>query len=237
MGKTTCSAAAAIGLAEGGRRVLVVSTDPAHSLGDALGRRLGPRPRRVAVRRGRLDAVELDADAALVRWLDERRERLATIALRGTYLDRDDVERFLSLSLPGTDELIGLLELSRLARGRAYDEVVVDTAPTGHTLRLLQMPATLREIATVLDDMQGKHRFLARSLGGRYRPDASVRAARTVPVSSLRAWTTAPGTGSPLFMRTIPASVADVVCAVTALGRARRRRTAPSRHARSVEAP
>ncbi|PYQ46625.1 MAG: hypothetical protein DMF77_00170 [Acidobacteria bacterium] len=173
VGKTTCSAALAVALAESGRRVLVVSTDPAHSLGDALGRRLGPRPRPVPVRRGTLRAAELDADAALGRWLDQRRDGLATIALRGTYLDREDVERFLSLSLPGTDELIGLLELARLARASPWDDVVVDTAPTGHTLRLLQMPETLRQIASVLDDMQAKHRFLSRSLGGRYRADSA----------------------------------------------------------------
>ena len=151
----------------------MVSTDPAHSLGDALRQKLGPRPRAVAVRHGGLHAVELDADAALTRWLEERRERLATIALRGTYLDREDVDRFLSLSLPGTDELIGLLELARLARSAPFDDVVVDTAPTGHTLRLLQMPETLRQIASVLDDMQAKHRFLARSLGGSYRGDSA----------------------------------------------------------------
>jgi arsenite/tail-anchored protein-transporting ATPase len=173
VGKTTCSAAAAIGLAESGRRVLVVSTDPAHSLGDALRQSLGPRPRRVPVRRGALHAVELDADRALARWLEERRDRLSTIALRGTYLDREDVDRFLSLSLPGTDELIGLLELGRLSRTAPFDDVVVDTAPTGHTLRLLQMPETLRQIAAVLDDMQAKHRFLARSLGGGYRADSA----------------------------------------------------------------
>ena len=173
MGKTTCSAAIALALAESGQRVLAVSTDPAHSLGDAFGRVLGPRPRPVPVRRGSLRAVELDADAALARWLQQRRERLATIVLRGTYLDREDVERFLSLSLPGTDELIGLLELSRLARVAPVDVVVVDTAPTGHTLRLLQMPETLRQIASVLDDMQAKHRFLARSLGGSYGGDSA----------------------------------------------------------------
>ena len=163
----------AVGLAEAGRRVLVVSTDPAHSLGDALGQPLGARPRKVPVRRGTLRAVELDADAALARWLEERRERLATIALRGTYLDRQDVDRFLSLSLPGVDELIGLIELARLARAAPVDDVVVDTAPTGHTLRLLQMPETLRQIASVLDDMQAKHRFLSRSLGGSYRADSA----------------------------------------------------------------
>ena len=71
------------------------------------------------------------------------------------------------------DELIGLLELTRLAEARAYEEVVVDTAPTGHTLRLLGMPQTLLRIAEVLDDMQAKHRFLSESLGGRYRRDAA----------------------------------------------------------------
>jgi arsenite-transporting ATPase len=115
--------------------------------------------------------VELDADRALKRWIAARRQRLRTILARGTYLDDDDIDRFLSLSLPGVNELIGLVELTRLARARRPDDVVVDTAPTGHTLRLLAMPETLGRIAAVLDDMQAKHRFLAESLGGRWRPD------------------------------------------------------------------
>jgi arsenite/tail-anchored protein-transporting ATPase len=172
-GKTTCAAAAAVGAAERGRRVLVVSTDPAHSLGDALGLALGPRPRRVRTRRGRLDAVELDADRALARWLRPRRAALLAIAERGTYLDDEDIERLFRLSLPGVDELIGLVELARLARGGDYEGVVVDTAPTGHTLRLLAMPDTVRRVATVLDHMYAKHRFLAQRLSGTYRSDAS----------------------------------------------------------------
>lgn len=173
MGKTTCAGAAALSRAERGHRVLLVSTDPAHSLGDLLGRPLGPAAREVPTRRGSLRAAELDADAALARFIRARRDQLARIFSRGTYLDDDDIERLLQLALPGVDELIGLLELTRLAQARAYDEVVVDTAPTGHTLRLLGMPATLVRIAEVLDDMQAKHRFLAESLGGRYRPDAA----------------------------------------------------------------
>src|SRR5918994_3270480 len=160
VGKTTCAAATAVVAADRGQRILIVSTDPAHSLGDALGTRLGPAARRA----GGLDAVELDADRALTRWLRSRRPMLGTIAERGTYLDHEDVGRFLGLSLPGVDELIGLLELARLARARPYDRIVVDTAPTGHTLRLLEMPDTLRRIASVLDDMQAKHRFLSASL-------------------------------------------------------------------------
>jgi arsenite-transporting ATPase len=173
VGKTTCAGAAALARAERGHRVLLVSTDPAHSLGDLLGRRLGPAARAVPTRRGSLHAAELDADAALARFVRARRPQLARIVSRGTYLDDDDIERLLRLALPGVDELIGLLELTRLARIRAYEEVVVDTAPTGHTLRLLGMPDTLLRIAEVLDDMQAKHRFLTESLGGRYRPDAA----------------------------------------------------------------
>jgi arsenite-transporting ATPase len=153
--------------------VLLVSTDPAHSLGDLLDRSLGAAPRPVPTRRGSLHAVELDADAALARFVAARRGQLARILSRGTYLDDDDIERLLRLALPGVDELIGLLELTRLGGARAYDEVVVDTAPTGHTLRLLAMPRALERMAEVLDDMQAKYRFLAESLGGRYRPDAA----------------------------------------------------------------
>ena len=172
-GKTTCAAAAAIALAERGRQLLVVSTDPAHSLGDVLRRRLSARPSNIPVRRGRLNACELDADRALRRWLSARRPALATIFERGTLLDRDDVEPFLNMSLPGVDELLGLLEIERLAAGHAYDYVVIDTAPTGHTLRLLDTPAFFKTFARVLDLMQEKHRALATAFGHRAGHDDS----------------------------------------------------------------
>ncbi len=169
VGKTTCAAACAVARADLGAHVLAVSTDPAHSLGDALGAKLSAKPRAA----GKVWAAELDADRALERWLEERRPILATIAERGTMLDREDVERFLRLSFPGVDELIGLIELTRLAKLRAWDEVVVDTAPTGHTLRLLEMPETLRRIAGVFDDMQAKHHVLEHALARRIRRDTA----------------------------------------------------------------
>ena len=178
VGKTTCAAAAAARAAAEGARVLVVSTDPAHSLSDALELELGADPRPVRALEGlatkpggELHAAELDADKALARWLRDRDEALRTIANRGTYLDEEDIDRFLSLSFPGVDELVGLVELMRLSRSRPLDDVVVDTAPTGHTLRLLEMPDTLKRLAQVLDDMHAKHRFLTSSLGGGWRPD------------------------------------------------------------------
>jgi arsenite-transporting ATPase len=171
VGKTTCAAAAALRRAESGRRVLLVSTDPAHSLGDALGAELGHEPSPIPTRRGRLLAAELDAKRALDLWLGERRADLETIAERGTYLGREDVSRFLDLGLPGVDELVGLIELMRLVRASPGDEAVVDTAPTAHTLRLLSMPGELRRLASALDRLQERHRAVASTFGGAWQPD------------------------------------------------------------------
>jgi arsenite-transporting ATPase len=144
-------------------------------LGDALGRRLGARTARIRGAGGILDALELDADRALVRWLRARRDPLRLIAERGTYLDTHDVDRFLDLSFPGVDELGGLLELARVAESGGYETVVVDTAPTGHTLRLLSVPEGLRRIAAVLGEMLAKHHFLLTRLSGQDRRDAADR--------------------------------------------------------------
>ena len=172
MGKTTCAAAMALTASLRGGRTLVVSTDPAPSLGDAFGRPLGPEPRKIPTRRGLLHAVEIDAPAALARWLNTRRTVLERLALRGTWLDGDDISRLLRLSLPGIDELAALLEIARFAASGAYDLVVVDTAPTGHTLRMLGTPDTLRALAGVFDGMQAKHRIVVETLRGRWSPRA-----------------------------------------------------------------
>ena len=103
----------------------------------------------------------------LRRWIAERRAALEKIALEGTWLDREDVGKLLNLSLPGIDEVAALLELARLARTGRYDRIVVDTAPTGHTLRMLAMPETLFAVARVFDRMREKHRMIVEALRGR----------------------------------------------------------------------
>lgn len=193
VGKTTCAAAIAVSGARRGLRVLAISTDPAPSLGDALGRALGATPRAVPVGRpralttaeslrwtaapdsrhpGTLHAVEIDAKRALQRWLTERRDAFERIASRGTWLDSDDIAGLLRLSLPGIDEIAALLEIVRYGRSGRFDVIVVDTAPTGHTLRLLAMPGTLRRLAEVFDAMQAKHRMVVDALRGGWSPDA-----------------------------------------------------------------
>jgi arsenite-transporting ATPase len=172
VGKTTCAAALGIASARRGQPTLHISTDPAPSLGDALGQRLGPAPRPVRGVRG-LHAVEVDARAAIARWIDARRDTLERMALRGTWLDSDDVARLLRLSLPGIDEVAGLLEVLDLGGGERYAQVIIDAAPTGHLLRMLGMPATLDGLARVFDHMQAKHRIIVDALRGSYTPDAA----------------------------------------------------------------
>ena len=169
-GKTTCAAALAIAAARQGRRTLVISTDPAPSLGDALQQRLSGEPRAVRGVTG-LHAAEIDATKAFARWLRARRPTLEQIALRGTWLDRDDVERLLSLALPGVDEIAALVEIGSLAEQGRYDHIVVDTAPTGHLLRMLQLPAEVGRVARVFDHLQAKHRIVVGALRGVWRPD------------------------------------------------------------------
>ncbi len=175
VGKTTHAAIAALEAAARGR-TLLVTTDPVSSLSAVLDAPVGAEPAPV---RGanRLHAANVDAKRAFDRWLSRRRELLATIAVRGTYLDDDDVARLLKLSLPGIDEVIGLLEVVRLARdadgAHAFDQVVVDTAPTGHTLRLLAAPALLTRVASLLDSLQSHHRAVVSALRGSYRGDAA----------------------------------------------------------------
>jgi arsenite-transporting ATPase len=181
VGKTTCAAAAALDAARRGEFVLLVSTDPAHSLGDALRIRLSARATRIALpkpargRRARLDAIELDAPRAFSRWLREHRQALGDVLEHGTWLDRADVDALLALPIPGVDELVGMLEIVRLAAARSCDRVIVDTAPTGHTLRLLASPAAVATVSTVLASLQREHRLIREQLARVARPEAADR--------------------------------------------------------------
>jgi arsenite-transporting ATPase len=143
VGKTTCAAACALGLASAGNRVLLLSTDPAHSLGDALDAALSDEPREVAER---LTARELDADRAFATRRDQYRQSVDELfdALRGgarfdATFDRIVVQDLIELAPPGIDELFALFAVSEALQG-TFDVVVVDTAPTGHALRLLELP-------------------------------------------------------------------------------------------------
>ena len=171
VGKTTLAAATALYRAEltPEKRILLVSTDPAHSLGDSLDQPIGNQLTPIAAH-PQLWALELDAAQQLAAFKAQYGAVLKTIANRGTLFDQEDINTLFDLSLPGLDELMAIIEVANITRSRQYDLVILDTAPTGHTLRLLGMPQVLKDWLKVLDLMLSKHRYMV-SVLGRYRPD------------------------------------------------------------------
>ena len=138
VGKTSVAAATARRLAADGRRTLVLSTDPAHSLGDVLGEPLGPQPTKIATR---LWAQQVSAQTELEQHWG------AVQGWLGDLLVRRGINRISAAELsvpPGADELFSLLELRRHHDSGAYDAIVVDCAPTADTLRLLSFPDVAR---------------------------------------------------------------------------------------------
>ena len=175
VGKTTAASATALFLLHNSKRndsILLFSTDPAHSLSDSLDVKVGNRLVEVKQLRGRgkLFAYEMDASLALERFRAAHGEVLAEIAERGTLLDEDDINQLLNLSLPGLDEVMSLFELSEVDRAGKYTHIVVDTAPSGHTSRLLRLPEVFERIVGTLDLMGEKHRYMIEQFARRRAP-------------------------------------------------------------------
>jgi arsenite-transporting ATPase len=137
VGKTTTAAATAARAAAQGLKTLVLSTDPAHSLGDALGVELSGEPVEVA---DGLLAMQVDAQRAFERSWRDVQDYLRSVLERAG-VDALQAEEL--TVLPGAEEVLALLELRKQARSDRYDLIVVDCAPTGETLRLLALPEAL----------------------------------------------------------------------------------------------
>ncbi|MGA6166606.1 ArsA family ATPase [Amycolatopsis magusensis] len=137
VGKTTLAAATAAALAARGRKTLVVSTDPAHSLGDAFATGLTGEPSEVdsALHAAQIDSRALVDDA----WGELRGELRGLLA--GAGIDALDAEEL--TVVPGVDELLSLTEVRRLAETGPWENVVVDCGPTAETLRLLSLPEAI----------------------------------------------------------------------------------------------
>ncbi len=137
VGKTTVAAATALAAADQGYRTMVTSTDPAHSLADALTVNLGSDPTQVV---DNLDGQQIDTQRQLDKyWGSIRRQLMDVLDWGGA--GGIEAEEF--LIFPGMDELFALLEVNHHARSGQYDVVVVDCAPTAETLRLLSLPEVL----------------------------------------------------------------------------------------------
>lgn len=164
VGKTTCATAAALRMSAlaPDRSLLLVSTDPAHSVQDSLA---GYAPL------SNLQTLEFDSQRCLAEFREQNGAMLREIAAAGTFLDDEDIHEFLSLSLPGLDELMALLAITSWVEARQYDCIVVDTAPSGHTLRLLAMPELIGRWLDMLEVLLAKRRYMRRVFSRHNSPD------------------------------------------------------------------
>ncbi|MFX1266723.1 MAG: ArsA family ATPase [Promethearchaeota archaeon] len=151
VGKTTCAASSAIWAAEHGRKTLIISTDPAHSLGDSLGMELPPGEPVPVKDVENLTALEINPQAkvAEIKKLTEINP-IGDLGMMGDMMQSmldgmaGDTDEGMSLNPPGIDETLAFGKvLEFIETEHDYDLIIFDTAPTGHTLRLLGLPETL----------------------------------------------------------------------------------------------
>jgi len=168
VGKTSLSLATALGAAARGHRTFLLSTDPAHSLADAAGTKIGARPTRLAERLVAQEVAVLDeldrSWSAIQGWLRE--------------LLRDEVDELVAdelLVFPGLEELISLRAVREVEATGEHDVCIVDCAPTGATLRMLRFPDALRIFMENFFELERRGARLIRPLLDR------IGAARRLP--------------------------------------------------------
>jgi arsenite/tail-anchored protein-transporting ATPase len=174
VGKTTVSSAYALHWAAKlpRNRILLLSTDPAHSLADVLQMRLSNTPKSLT-KSAKIFARQIDADKQIAKFLKAEREDMLALLNKGSLFTRDELEPLLDTSLPGMAEVAALLAIHELLDSD-YDEVVVDTAPMGHAIRLFQMLEHFARFLEVLETAASRDVVLAQHFGGHVRREPAL---------------------------------------------------------------
>ena len=172
VGKTTIASATALRIAASGKKTLLMSTDPAHSLADAFTVELGPEAVEVAPN---LWAEQIDAQRRLEEnWREIQQHAIAVLNWAGLA----EVEAEELSVIPGLDELFSLADVKRHSTEGPYDALVVDCAPTGETLRLLSLPDIIQwymeRIFPIERRVMGALRPVAKRLTSLPLPDEGV---------------------------------------------------------------
>lgn len=174
VGKTTMSAAVSLQFAKiylnqhKERKVLIFTTDPAPSLADSFGQKITDMPTEI---RGvkNLFAMEINAKKVLEEFKKKYGEHILDILQEGTYLENKEVEEIFSLDIPGLDEVMGLKKITDFMDNQEYGLYIVDTAPTGHTLRLLTLPDLLDQWIKFLANLRWKYHAMVRQFTNQER--------------------------------------------------------------------
>lgn len=169
VGKTTCSSSTGLYLAKD-FKTLLISTDPAHSLSDSLGQKVGDE---IVGVKGveNLSALEVSAEKAFSKFKVEYEDQIKKILDTSTYLGQEDIDSIFALPIPGMDEVMGFKTIVDLIEEARFDKYIVDTAPTGHALRLLTLPDLLDDWIKVIAKMRWKYRYMVETFAGKYKPD------------------------------------------------------------------
>ncbi|MEA3422894.1 MAG: TRC40/GET3/ArsA family transport-energizing ATPase [Bacillota bacterium] len=141
VGKTTCSTANSINFASKNLKTLLISTDPAHSISDVLEMKIGRKIKKI---RENLDGLEIDPEYEAEKYINQIRENMKTI-LSNVIIDDINKQLDAAVVSPGTHESALFDKMAEIIIDKydEYDVIVFDTAPTGHTLRLLTLPELL----------------------------------------------------------------------------------------------
>ncbi|MGE5206346.1 MAG: ArsA family ATPase [Chlamydiota bacterium] len=191
VGKTTLSSAYALLTARQKKgRVLLISSDPAHSLADLFETRLGDRPKAVPLPGRRpLHLWQVNAELEFRNFVGKYKDALLSTLDQGTIFTPQEIEPLLDTALPGLAEISALLAVERAISSGRYDHIVLDTAPFGHTLRLLQLPEMFARFLDFLEIAGSRDQILAAHFGGKVEspPQRFLRDWRAIVESVRRA--------------------------------------------------
>lgn len=169
VGKTSCATATAIQLAKK-YKTLIISTDPAHSISDCLGQDIGNGIHAVDGIEN-LAATEIVAEQAYADFKKENETELKNLLDTSTNLDVEDIDDIMRLTIPGIDEVMSFKMITDYMEEGRFEKYIVDTAPTGHALRLISSPAMLDQWIKVAAKMRWKYRYILTSFAGSYKQD------------------------------------------------------------------
>ena len=156
VGKTSVAAATALKAARSGKKALVMSTDPAHSLSDAFDTEIGPEPKELETG---LWAQEMDYTTMIEEHWSEIQDYMTSVF---EWQGAESLAAEELAMLPGMDELFGLLMVRQHYREGFYDALIVDAAPTGETLKLLSLPDQMSWYVEKIFPIQRKVAGIAR---------------------------------------------------------------------------